>query len=106
MGEHKRQIESRVAKARALGIEQHRALGPHQNIFRADIAMHQGALVGARGLDQRSEAIREVGMRAPGREQATACSTIPFADAATSTISAPRPSVMLQTCCTKASPRG
>ena len=45
--ETERQIKGRITVPGALGIKKHRAIGTDQNVFRTDVAMHQGKPVGS-----------------------------------------------------------
>ena len=53
--EAERDVERRIAAPRAFGIEEHRPVGPDQDVLRADVAMHEGARVALRRADQRGE---------------------------------------------------
>ncbi len=64
--QHEGKIERRVAVPRALGVEDHGAFGPDQQVLRAEVAVDEHALRAARGFGERDEPRREIGMRARG----------------------------------------
>ena len=57
------QIECRIAPPGALRIEKHWPCRPRQDVLRADVAVHQGVLVGLRRGDQRIQRVGAIGMR-------------------------------------------
>jgi hypothetical protein len=67
--EAKGEVERRVAPPRAFGVEEQRAFGPHEDVLRADVAVHQRDGVHTRLLDQSRERGRELGMPSAGGEQ-------------------------------------
>ena len=69
MIEAKRKIERRIAKPRALGVKEHRAALPQQDIFWADVAVHDAGLRSRRARSERLERRCNVGMHACGRQQ-------------------------------------
>ena len=56
--EAERQVEGRIAPPGAFRVQEHRAVRAGQDVLRADVAVHQGALVGLRRGDQRVAAAR------------------------------------------------
>ena len=69
MIEAERQVERRIAPPCTLRIQKDGTVGPAQDVFRAYIAVDQGALVGLGHLDQALQAVREVRMGKSGVSQ-------------------------------------
>ena len=70
MVEAEGEIEGRVAVPGAFGVEEHRAARPDQDVFRADVAMHQRAAACAAVISaSRPSGAGEIGMRAARGDQ-------------------------------------
>src|ERR1700680_3867127 len=67
--QHEREIERWIAEPRTLGIHDHRAGGSAQDVFRAEVAVNQSAFGVPCGLDQFSEAGRELRVCPSCRDQ-------------------------------------
>ena len=62
MVEYKGQIESGVAVPSAFGIQKHRTVWADQDVFRADIAMHQDMFVCQGLLHQTVQSVGAIGV--------------------------------------------
>src|SRR5450830_244925 len=69
MIEAESKIESRLAVPGTFRIDEYRAARPNQDVFRADIAMHQCAFGCERGARKRLKLRRQIGMDASRRDQ-------------------------------------
>ena len=67
--QHERHVERGIAEPRAFGVEDHRSVGPDQEVLRTEVAMDEDALVGLRGADELGEPAGEVRMGAAGRDE-------------------------------------
>ena len=62
-----REVERRIAVPRAFCVEEYGTVGAAQNIFRADVAVHERELGAAGDIDEPLQLLREIGMRARRR---------------------------------------